>query len=371
MSTSPLFDVAVLGAGPAGSALALRLAASGHSVALLEAGCFDRERIGESLPPGVQPLLRELRVWEEFMALDPLPSWGTWSAWGGPLQAHSHLEDPYLNGWHVDRAAMDAMLAQQAAARGADLRTGTRVMHAAFDNLVWRLSASSGETFRSRVVVDATGRRALLARQLDARRLSFDHLVGVGTVCRRLNPDEGHVLVEAVPEGWWYSAPLPSGGLIVMLMTDADVCRSEHLARPQPWRQRLLGSLDTAARVDHEAEVVSLRVYPAGSVRHLTRDSRPWLAVGDAGLAVDPLAGDGVVRALRSAAAAADVVMDLLHADPEDGAAARERYEELRNVEFSQHLRTRLAYYAAVDGSDSVFWARRRSAANRSAGVSG
>ncbi|HET6937871.1 MAG TPA: hypothetical protein VFI19_04675, partial [Nocardioides sp.] len=72
-----------------------------------------------------------------------------------------------------------------------------------------------------------------------------------------------------------------------------------------------------------------------------------------------------VLRALRSAAAAADVIPGLLHDNPADGTAARERYEQLRNVEFSRHLRTRLAYYGAVDGFDSVFWARRRVNASR------
>lgn len=219
---------------------------------------------------------------------------------------------------------------------------------------------------RSRALVDATGRRALIARRLDAARLSFDHLMGVGTVCRRQDPEEGHVLVEAVPEGWWYSAPLPSGGLIVMLMTDADVCRSARLASPQPWRECLLRSVDTAARVGRADESVALHIHPAGSVRHLKTDSRPWLAVGDAGLAVDPLAGDGVVRALRSAAAAADVVRDLLDGTDGDDAASQ-RYERLRNVEFSNHLRTRLAYYSVIDEFDSAFWARRRLAATRSA----
>ena len=64
------FDVAIIGAGPAGSAAARRLAGGGCRVALVERTRFDEPRVGESLPPAVQPLLSELGVWRDFMQLE-------------------------------------------------------------------------------------------------------------------------------------------------------------------------------------------------------------------------------------------------------------------------------------------------------------
>ena len=68
------------------------------------------------------------------------------------------------------------------------------------------------QTLCARVLIDATGRRAQVARALGAQRMLFDRLVGVAVHWAGVDATEqGHLLVEAAGEGWWYSAPLPSG----------------------------------------------------------------------------------------------------------------------------------------------------------------
>ena len=49
--------ICVVGAGPAGSTYAARMAQLGHDVSLVEAARFPRAHLGESLSPGVLPLL--------------------------------------------------------------------------------------------------------------------------------------------------------------------------------------------------------------------------------------------------------------------------------------------------------------------------
>ena len=130
------FDVAVVGAGPAGSATARWLALRGQRVALLERSRFDVPRVGESLAPAVQPLLVELGVWRQFLALKPLPSYGTRSHWGEATpRMHSHLLSPWGCGWHVDRRAFDLMLAQAACV--------CRLMLLSPSTTIWNTSAAS------------------------------------------------------------------------------------------------------------------------------------------------------------------------------------------------------------------------------------
>ena len=164
------FDVAVVGAGPAGAATALRLANSGCRVALIERTQFEAPRVGESLAPSVQPLLADLGVWRDFLRLQPLPSYGTRSVWGAEApEVHSHISSHWGCGWHVDRAPFDRILADAAAKAGATFLSETSFVDCQEQNGGWRLvlrqrgARSSKErefTSVARVVVDATGRSA-------------------------------------------------------------------------------------------------------------------------------------------------------------------------------------------------------------------
>jgi len=82
---------------------------------LIERTRFETPRVGESLAPSVQPLLAELGVWQEFLGLQPLPSYGTRSIWGAETpEVHSHMCSQWGCGWHIDRLAFDHMLAESA-----------------------------------------------------------------------------------------------------------------------------------------------------------------------------------------------------------------------------------------------------------------
>ena len=373
-----VFDVAIVGAGPAGSATARWLALRGWHVALLERSCFDAPRVGESLPPNVQEQLRELGVWNDFLALQPLPSWGTMSVWGDDAQyAHAHLFNPYGCGWHVDRRAFDELLANAAEAAGVSVLRVITLQRAEYAEDGWWLQSHADQrqeglvprTLRARVLIDATGRRAQIARSLGARRILFDHLVGVAVNWAGIDAaQQNHLLVEAVREGWWYSAPLPADttacahAVIVMLMTDADLCRRLGLSNLQQWQDVLSSSHATRARLERARPGSAPRVYSARSHRvrrDVASDPRPWLAVGDASLSLDPISGNGVIHALRTARSAADVVSEILD-KPQARNSVLAEYEAARDEECTKYLLERAVYYAAEDRFDSPFWRRRR-----------
>lgn len=372
-----IFDVAVVGAGPAGSATARWLAQRGRRVALLERTHFEAPRIGESLAPNVQQPLRELGLWSEFLALAPLPSWGTSSLWGDATQqSHSHLLNPYGCGWHVDRLAFDRMLARAAVAAGAYLFEGVALQRSVHHEGLWRLQTTPltsqigepSQTVRARVMIDATGRRAQVARALGAQRILFDRLIGVAVRWDGVDATEqSHLLVESAREGWWYSAPLPTrtlhdaNAMIAMLMTDADLCRRLRLTVVECWQAVLQSTQATRQRRGQAHHTSTPQVHCAYSQR-LCRDSAssgPWLATGDAALAVDPISGSGVLRALRTARAAADTVSELLDR-PQAAHGALAAYEAERDKECTTYLLERAQYYMAERRFDTPFWQRRR-----------
>jgi flavin-dependent dehydrogenase len=362
------WDVAVVGAGPAGAATAYWLAREGCRVVLLERSRFEGPRVGESLAPGVQPLLRELGAWADFLALDALPSYGTRSAWGHARpDEHAHLSTPFLNGWHVDRQRFDAMLARHAAHAGAELRLGVRVSHCeAGKGTTMRLQLADGGELHAVFVVDASGRSSTLTRCFGARHAVFDRLVAVAAQFDAPEADaQCFTLVETVPQGWWYSAPLPQQRMVAMLMTDADLAPSAAGRDLAQWQLALRDAPLTQARLGPAREAQACRWGPrrfaALSQRHLRGDAMrsPYLAVGDAALAVDPVSGSGVVRGLRTARAAADAVMQWRAGRPH----ALRDYEDARDGECSIYLQERADYYGdETRWAETPFWSRRAAA---------
>jgi 2-polyprenyl-6-methoxyphenol hydroxylase-like FAD-dependent oxidoreductase len=77
-------DVVIVGGGPAGSATAIQCAQAGVRVLLLERSAFPRAAPGETLHPGVLPLLRTLGVAVQVLAADFVRHEGQYTQWDGP-----------------------------------------------------------------------------------------------------------------------------------------------------------------------------------------------------------------------------------------------------------------------------------------------
>lgn len=226
------YEVVVVGGGPAGAAAAITLALARRRVLLVEASGDDTAfKIGEALPPAARPLLQEMDLWESFVAQDHLPSYGNLSAWGSKdLRSTDFIFDPNGSGWHLDRSRFDALLREKAAAAGADVSVGTKLNMKACEvsGDSWLLSLTSNKSdtgnksegkLRSRWLIDATGRRSSVARARSARRYADDALVAFFALFSppEFSPPEdsqaldqdSRTLIEASPDGWWYTALLP------------------------------------------------------------------------------------------------------------------------------------------------------------------
>ncbi|HEX7137006.1 MAG TPA: FAD-dependent monooxygenase [Vicinamibacterales bacterium] len=323
----PRVDVAIAGGGPAGSALAILLRRAGATVVVFERSEYDTARIGETVPGRIVPLLAKLGVREAFDAENHAPAAATMSCWGSdePFDRPS-IFDPYGGGWHLDRRRFDAMLARAAENAGAVVLRGT---------------PSRAHDAGADLVVDATGRPAALARARGRRKIALDRLVGI--VALGEGTLDGRTVIEAARDGWWYSASLPGGRAVFAWMTDADLVSGD------AWR----AALESAPLTQQRAEAFeprSMRMVSAAShCLDAVCDDR-WLAVGDAALALDPLSGQGICKALESSIAAASaIVAGRLHE------YARWHAEELR-----AYVLERVKHYGLEQRWPAApFWNRR------------
>jgi 2-polyprenyl-6-methoxyphenol hydroxylase-like FAD-dependent oxidoreductase len=142
-----------------------------------------------------------------------------------------------------------------------------------------------------------------------------------------------------------------------MLMTDSDLCGRGRLALEPQWMARLRAAPATQARLSRGRVSWGPRVFSAASHRLRRRGSQPWIAVGDAALAVDPISGSGVVRALRTARAGAETALAVLEGRMQE---AIDAYESARDAECAEYLRERAVYYGMERRwLDAEFWRRR------------
>jgi flavin-dependent dehydrogenase len=363
-------DVVVIGAGPAGSTTALRLARHGAGQVLLaNAGGFDGFRIGESIPPDTGVLLAELNLLPEFLAQGHERCLGSCSSWGDDtLGYNDFVTNPHGHGWHLDRNRFDAFLAQQAAERGARLELGWRLMAAERRPAGgWRLSFQTpgGRTRRidAGIVVDATGQRACFARMAGGRRRVADRLICIAGRFRLASGSglEKLTLLEARSYGWWYAARLAGGEAVVAVTTDPESCRRRDLRQPVSWFCHLAQTRHLGARLDGSAFIPGgLQAWPVSSFHLDPPCGDNWLAVGDAAGAYDPLTSQGIYKALAGGLQAGDAIARRLAGETADFSA----YGESLSRSWQEYRRLR-SYLYALEGRwpDQPFWQARRMAA--------
>ncbi len=274
------------------------------------------------------------------------------SAWGSDtLVERPSIFHPLGDGWHVDRGRFDERLAAWASSVGASVRANVGRCRVERMDSGFQVSPARAEAVVARFLFDASGRGAPGSAPLRQRAwLAWDRQVALVARVAASSRDVGnHLLLEAAEEGWWYSVPQADGALVVVLITDADLVPAGGQGTLEArFRAALSRTGYTAERAHDLAFTAGLRVVRSDSGWLLPDRGLGWRAIGDAAMATDPLAGDGVARAITSAL---DAVGSLeTQADGGEIATA-----------FSRYLDARARYHASeARWPDAPFWARRR-----------
>ena len=360
-------DVIIVGGGPAGLATAFLLARRGIAVAILDNQSGDMLRVGEVLPPGIRPLLSEFGLWEAFLNDGHLPSAGVTLWWGDAKASEwDYIRGPHGDGWHVNRERFEEMLASCARTSGAKVARSTRVLRAnrAAGAYGWQLDTLSGgkaQTWQARFLVHAAGRSSMF-RQIYGDRQRFDRLVGIARYFTHTNESpasEPRLWLETTPLGWWYTAPLPDNRMVAVFLTDIDLCE-------QPVEKflttRLQESPNTKERLNKCQAISSARIMAADTGRLYRFAGPDFLTVGDATYSVDPASGRGIVKALRSAQSAAQVIIERLAGRSK----ALLKYISSQEEHFQKYLEgLNEQYRLETRWPDSLFWRRRHSLTER------
>jgi FADH2 O2-dependent halogenase len=320
-------DVVILGAGFAGSLMALVLRQIGRNCILVEKGTHPRFAIGESSTPVANLALEEISKGYDLPRLWPLSEWGRWQ------RAYPHLACGLKRGFtyvrheagqafasrpdhanellvaaspsdevadtHWFREHFDHFVLQEAVAAGIPYYDQTNVKWLQRDD-TWTIHGRQGAEeveFRAQFVIDATGPAGVLCRELGidtspAGLLTnawtvFNHFTDVGTweeTYRAAGGDPGPhpyrcdhaALHHVLDDGWMWVLRFNNGITSAGFALDGERC-----------------SLDATIPAEAEFERY-LQRYP--SVRcsfERARPVQPWVRTGRMQRRARRVAGDG------------------------------------------------------------------------------
>jgi geranylgeranyl reductase family protein len=331
-----VWDVCIVGAGPAGATCAYYLARRGRRVLLLERERFPRDKLcGDAITGRAQLHLERMGVLAEVLAAGE----GHWAGIGGFVSPRgvtfigSSVEGgrrPLMIA--IKRKALDIRVARAAAAAGADLVEGSPVAGVELSpDGVWtvRCSTSPATTHRARVLVTADGALARLARALGVVTTAPDG------VCSRSYIDAASTAFDS--DGVMFYPPELLPGYCVILREaggELNLCcyvipggpaglrdlkpLHEHVIRHDPHVSRALGPNPRMAPM--RAAPLRLGGVPLSYGERL-------LVIGDAAGHIDPLTGEGIQYAMDGAEIAAEVLDEGLTAN-QLGAAYLKRYQD-------------------------------------------
>jgi flavin-dependent dehydrogenase len=325
-----------------------------------------RFKIGEALAPASRPLLRDLGVMDRFLDEGHLACYGNVSVWGS---SETHCTDfvfnPHGHGWHLDRTRFDAMLQDEARIVGAEVLLQGRLMSVEHEHGSWRITVLKEDAWRelhANWLIDATGRSSCVARLLGAERIHDDRLLAFFIRFRSqesAQPDsDSRTFVEAAPDGWWYTALVPSGERIVAFFTDSDLADKVAL-------KKISGFMGLLAKTQHVGELInSLGYRPDGDPRGVDAGTARldcfggpgWFAVGDAAVSFDPLSSQGILNALYLGLKAGQAIAASLAGDPR---SVDEYILRLESI-YSAYQTNNSTYYSAERRwRERPFWQRR------------
>jgi menaquinone-9 beta-reductase len=338
-------DVAIVGAGPAGSATAISLAQRGYRVALLDRAVFPRDKLcGDFLNPINWPVLDDLNVGDDLLALPhaKVAQFRISAADGVEAMSELPAQGDRQFGLGLRRYHLDHALLARAKRAGVAVNEGVKLHALRRASPGWRVDMERGEeriSVGAKLLVGADGRNSWVAGQLGVASAPPSHSAAVGFEVQL--QDKASVLSSVEIHQF-------AGGYAGLVRVDEDrvnlcftVNRSllgksisfESLRRQFLRRNPVLDELLSLRQPISNLRSVWPVYFPA---RRCFGDG--FLLVGDAARVTEPVTGEGIFLALRSGQLAATTLAGAL-AEGNLSRARLSAYDRACRTEFSARLR--------------------------------
>lgn len=335
MPRPEVYDVIVVGGGPAGSVMAWALGRRGVRVAVVERATFPREKVcGDFVEPGGLRILEAMNCLGTLDETDPLPITSTRVFFGPkvvyrgqiPYYQEDHGLPPF--GYIVPRHELDTHLLDCARAASATVYEGCSATDIRREDGLVKVAVRRGKrtlTLTSRLIVGADGTESTVARSFglwrtDRRYISISQRAYVKGV--RVEGGEATIWFdEDLYPGYGWMFPMSGGRANVGVGILSETCHRYGLSVPKAFAASI-----EKLRIRHPGcAAIEVVGKPLGGVVKMYGGIGPnhfdgGLLVGDAGSFVDPMTGEGITQGMESALIASSTVLAALQAGRFDAA---------------------------------------------------
>jgi digeranylgeranylglycerophospholipid reductase len=297
-----VYDVIIVGAGPAGSHTAYKLASSGYRVAVFE----------EKSASGLNICCTGIISTECFQSLhldtDMILTKVNSTKFFSPSGKCLRLQTEKVQAFVVNRLLLDKALASKAQAQGAQYLFSSPVIDIVpgKDSIQVESSCSgAGEIFSARAVVLANGFRPKLPQKLGLGRIKRC-LMGAQAEIEAKNIDEFEV---------YFGQGIAPGAFAWLVPTSTNKAYVGLLATSQAklHLQKFLQGLFSQGRITSQDVEIGQRAVPMGTLTRSYGDR--LLVIGDAAGQVKPTTGGGIYFGHLGARIAAEVLDEALSTD--------------------------------------------------------
>ena len=337
-------EAVIIGGGPAGASLAIRLAREGVSTTLFERSNFPRFHVGESLLPASTPIFEELGVYDRLMREFKTKPGGCWYYDDTPVlsdfrdcrDSASFAKNPHA--FMVERAKFDGILLERAADAGAKVMAHHAVTKARFDDgrltglEVRDLENGARRSIDSHMVFDCSGYHAFLPRQLGIRRMNrlkrmaiFAHYEVDAYEDERVR--DGWFMGEMLYDGWIWLIPLSATKISIGVVARLDRYKDAHGTKESFLDAMIAGSPLAQRALRGARRVSDVHLYGNLGYRSDRYHGKGWTLVGDAAVFIDPCYSTGVHLALETARIVAGIYLENRQGTEDALAGALASYE--------------------------------------------
>ena len=311
--------------------------------------------LGETLPPSALPLLNSLGLLEMFEEGAIKRTTGYLSCWGtdGVTDHNFFSNRPFQYGLKLNKEKLTQLLEEQQKAHIVYFKQSISVAIEGEQEV--KVMLDNAEVLNASYLVDATGRKRVLSKELTIPELSFDNLTAL--TCHlpqmKISGLPHGVYIETFEKGWGIVSALSEAENVMTLYTTKEEVAKSGFADYSNWSEILNNTNHLKLYLSPQTDLKVIGG-KANSSRLSSIAGKNWLAIGDAAMAFDPLSSHGITSGVYTASRAVEVIEADLN---EKESGAMQAYADQLCAIFNTYQQQKQSLYRQEQSwSESPFW---------------